>query len=261
VTPEFSYLDGPCVQSTPSTRCSNSRIGHYRRRGPARAWSNQWVTETLAVSTNVRGKVLVERGPDERLVLLAFHGYAQSAEDMLEEVRQVDEARRWTIASVQALHRFYSRGRRSAPTDERVVASWMTREDREHAIEDNVAYVDRVVDALSIRPERIACIGFSQGASMAYRAAALGCHRVDAVIALGGDLPPELAVRHDLSWPPVLIGAGASDPWFTSERVSRDAAALASAGAVCEVCRFDGGHEWTDAFRAAASAFLARVRP
>ena len=46
----------------------------------------------------------------------------------------------WTLVSIQALHRFY-RGR----TDD-VVASWMTREDRDEAIADNLAYISAALD-------------------------------------------------------------------------------------------------------------------
>ena len=47
------------------------------------------------------------------------------------------------LVSVQGLHRFYQRR-----TNE-VIASWMTRQDRELAIADNLAYVEGVIDAAS----------------------------------------------------------------------------------------------------------------
>jgi hypothetical protein len=75
-------------------------------------------------------------------LVVGFHGYGQSAEDMLSELERIPGNERWTLLSVQALHRFYSRGH------ERVVASWMTSQDRELAIADNLAYVDRVVGSV-----------------------------------------------------------------------------------------------------------------
>jgi len=80
------------------------------------------------------------------------------------------------LVSVQALHRFYSRGH------EKVVASWMTRQDREQAIADNLGYVNRVINALlADAPEvPVIFVGFSQGVAMAYRAAVLGAHRARA---------------------------------------------------------------------------------
>jgi hypothetical protein len=43
---------------------------------------------------------------------------------------------KWRIASVHALHRFYAR------SEQVVVASWMTRQDREVAIADKVPYAN-----------------------------------------------------------------------------------------------------------------------
>src|SRR5215471_667484 len=99
---------------------------------------------TLSVETTTHGRVLVEDADTAQSVglLVAFHGYGQSADSILADVGTIPGARRWTIASVQALHRFYSRG------DQHVIASWMTRQDRDEAIRDNVAYVDRAIDAI-----------------------------------------------------------------------------------------------------------------
>jgi predicted esterase len=59
-------------------------------------------------------------------------------------------------------------------TDE-VVASWMTRQDRETAISDNVAYVDAAVASVPREPQSpVVYAGFSQGTAMAFRAAVRG---------------------------------------------------------------------------------------
>ena len=120
-------------------------------------------------------------------LLLAFHGYAQRAESMHEMLEGVPGIDGWTIASIQALHPFYGR-------NDQVVASWMTREERELTIAENVEYVDDATVALQRerRADVIVCVGFSQGASMAWRAGVLGRRRADGVVALAGDIPPEL---------------------------------------------------------------------
>jgi predicted esterase len=41
--------------------------------------------------------------------------------------------------------------------------------------------------------------------------------------------------------------------------MASDVAWLRSIGADLTVCEFDGGHEWTHAFRDAAAAFLRRL--
>ncbi len=219
--------------------------------GRAPVWQNDGM-RSLAIETVTHGRVLVQdpvRGPATALIL-AFHGYAQSAEDMMNDVRRLSGADHWTIASVQGLHRFYARGA------ENVVASWMTRQDRDDAIADNVAYVDRVVDAIGVDAPLV-YMGFSQGAAMAYRAARLGRHRADAVVALAGDIPPELKAKGDTArWPPVFIGAGLRDTWYTPARLDADVTFLARRGVPNEALRFDGGHEWTDTLRESVSRWL-----
>jgi predicted esterase len=210
--------------------------------------------DVLNIATQTHGRVLVENARPSMTsgLLVAFHGYGQGAEEMLAEVSRIPGVEAWRIASVQALHRFYAR------RDERVVASWMTRQDRELAIADNLTYIDRVVDAVRDGADSgpLVFMGFSQGAAMAYRATRRGKHRSSGMIALGGDVPPELTGSGDQSWPPVLIGAGADDSWYTPAKCDADEAALRAAGAPLEVIRFEGGHEWTDPFRSAAGRWL-----
>jgi|ERR1051326_727114 predicted esterase len=196
--------------------------------------------ETHNIETKTHGRYLVKRRTSQRL-LVGFHGYAENAEKHLAELEKLELD--WTLVAVQGLHRFYARG------DQDVVASWMTRQDREDAISDNIEYVRRVVDAMAPY-DTLAFLGFSQGAAMAYRAAAyIGC---SGVIVLGGDLPPDvpsLAV-------PVLIGRGEHDGWYTGEKLKKDLKSLPHAS----TCAFDGGHEWSDEFRGAASEFLRRLK-
>jgi predicted esterase len=174
---------------------------------------------------------------------------------MLENVRRIPGvSEEWPVASVQALHRFYARG------DRVVVASWMTRQDRDLAIADNLAYLDRAVQTAGGDEARaIVFIGFSQGAAMAYRAALRGRHPAAGVIALGGDIPPDVQGETDRPWPPVLLGAGVRDPWYDGGKASADEQCLISRGARYDIVRFDGGHEWTDEFREAAGRWLRSV--
>ncbi len=213
----------------------------------------------LQVETTTHGRVLIDEAATSRAapMIVGFHGYGQTADDMLGELRKVPGIERFTVVSVQALHAFYLRG------NERVGASWMTKQDRDVAVADNIAYVDRVVDALDAEPavehpRAIVFAGFSQGASMAYRAAALGRHRAIGVIALGGDIPPEVKSSNS-ALPPVLIGAGDKETWFTAEKVDADVAFLKSRDVAVNVVRFSGGHEWTDEFRAKAGVWLRGI--
>ena len=199
------------------------------------------------IPTTVHGRYLVRQGPPERL-LIGFHGYGETAEVHMAQLRQIPGIERWTAVAVQALHPFYL-NRTGA-----IVASWMTSLDRELAIDDNRAYVRAIVDQFP-PPRQLVFLGFSQGVAMAYRAAAGSS--AAGVVALGGDVPPEL-FEGTPALPPVLIGRGTSEDWYTAEKFEKDLKLLSAVTAV-NTCVYDGGHEWTDAFRSAAGEFLARL--
>jgi predicted esterase len=187
-------------------------------------------------------------------LLVAFHGYGEDASGHLGDVARIPGAHDWLIVSVQALHRFYTR-------TNAIVASWMTREDRELAIADNVAYVGGVLDDVRQRYQVGAALvfeGFSQGGAMAYRAAAH--YEAQALIVLAADVPPDVAARTDVRLPPVLLGRGVSDAAYPEVKFMADLSVLRQMGVKIEARSFDGGHEWTAAFRTAAGAVLARVR-
>jgi len=243
----------------------------------------------IHVPATVHGRVLIEsdeHAADRSGVLVGFHGYAQTAGDMMAELARIPGASAWTRIAVQALHPFYIRG------DQQVVASWMTRDDRELAIADNVAYVDAVLDRVlgpsehestgapghpstraqahsrtSAQPHErtraLVFVGFSQGVAMAWRAALLGARPAAGVIALAGDVPPELTGGAGLTqpWPRVLIGVGDAEQWYSPDKLARDVDALSSRGVDHSVVRFQGGHEWTDAFRASVGHFLSKFVP
>jgi predicted esterase len=201
--------------------------------------------DVRTIAATVHGRYLVRDGPLERL-LIGFHGYGETADVHMSELQQIPGIERWTAVAVQALHPFYM-NRTGA-----IVASWMTSLDRELAIEDNRAYV-RAIVAQFPPPRQLVFVGFSQGVAMAYRAAAGSS--ATGVIALGGDVPPEL-FDSPLQLPPVLIGRGTREEWYTAEKLENDVKRLSEVTTV-STCIYDGGHEWTAEFREAAGQFLS----
>lgn len=204
------------------------------------------------VPTTIHGHFLLRtREREGGGLLVGFHGYRENADRHLRALEVIPGARRWSLAAVQGLSVFYNRR-------QEVVASWMTRHNREEAIQDNIAYVDRVVEALREEGETGPLIfaGFSQGVAMAYRAAALGKHRCDGVIALAGDVPPELTEEELERIPSLLLGRGTEDEWYSEAKEAADVERLEAAGVATEVCRFEGGHLWTPEFYRACGHFL-----
>ena len=137
----------------------------------------------------------------------------------------------------------------------------MTSQDREQAIQDNLAYVARVLAELRADYGNgpLVFAGFSQGAAMAWRAA-LHCGPCQGLIILGGDLPRDVAEAADFQLPPVLIGRGERDGLYKAEQLAQDLATLESLGVTPEVVQFQGGHEWGTGFLSAVGRFLATVQ-
>src|SRR5881628_153311 len=108
---------------------------------------------------------------------LVCHGYGQLASRFLERFRPLETQRRCIVAP-EGLSRFYLT---EHPTELRVGASWMTREDRLHEIDDYVRYLDALYREVLGRVEgpaaRVTALGFSQGTATVSRWAALGQSR------------------------------------------------------------------------------------
>ena len=93
---------------------------------------------------------------------------------------------------------------------------------------------------------------------MAARAAALGTRRASGLVLLGGDIPGDAKTDSGSRFPPVLVGIGARDTWYQA-KVDADLQFLRDRGISPHVVRFDGGHEFTDEFRAAVGDWIARL--
>jgi predicted esterase len=207
--------------------------------------------ETRTVETTTHGRYLVEIPEHSRATLIGFHGYQENAAITFDVLKQIAAGRGIGIVSIQGLHRFYTRSND-------VVASWMTKEDRELAIADNVAYVGNVLTAVAdefgiTRP--LIYVGFSQGVAMAYRAAALVQRPCDGVIALAADVPPDVA-PFAASLPAVLVGRGTQDNFYTADKAAADLAVLNPAGVRVKEHVFEGGHVWAPEFVSRARDFV-----
>ena len=206
---------------------------------------------TIAARTHGRYLVRPPAGAGPWPVLVGFHGYRESAATHLAVLESIPGSEPWLLVAVQGLHRFYTR-------ESEVVASWMTREDRDLAIADNLAYVLGVVDACRqefATTDTLVFAGFSQGVAMAFRAAAHA--RASGLIVNGGDVPPDVAAGTPVPLPSVLYGRGQRDI-YTAEQHARDLATLAGMGVSVNSITFDGAHEMAPEFLEAAGRAIRR---
>ncbi len=216
------------------------------------------IERNVATTTHGRCLVIPPRHPGPAPLLVGFHGYGENAEIQLERLRAIPGSTDWLLVSVQALHCFYER------RTDRVVASWMTRQDRDNAIADNLAYVAKSIQAVSAEwasLPKIVFSGFSQGVGMAYRAAVNQAANLAGVIAVGGDIPPELTPAALAKIPAVLIARGVTDGWYTPPKFAEDEQRLRTSAVPLQALLFDAGHEWSPEVTAAAARFLLERHP
>jgi len=171
-------------------------------------------------------------------VWFVCHGYGQLASRFLERFRPIEAERRCIVAP-EGLSRFYLT---ESPAERRVGASWMTREDRLHEIDDYVRYLDGVYGKVVTGNARVTALGFSQGSATVCRWAAVGSSRIDRLIVWGGEVPPDLDLKR-LRVPSLTLVHGTRDEFFTPKIIAVTESRLREYKIAYDLIPFDGGHE------------------
>lgn len=170
------------------------------------------------------------------------HGYGQLAARFLERFRPLEASGRYIVAP-EGLSRFYLT---ENPAERRVGASWMTREDRVHEIDDYVRYLDAMYTAVGPRTAKVTALGFSQGTATVCRWTAFGSSRIDRLIVWGGEVPPDLDLQR-LRVPSLTLVYGNHDAFFTPKVVAANEARLRESAMRYDLISFEGGHEIDEA--------------
>jgi predicted esterase len=176
---------------------------------------------------------------------IVCHGYGQLASRFLERFRPIVEEKRCIIAP-EGLSRFYLS---DSPNERRVGASWMTKEDRLHEIDDYVRYLDALHRAVAGGRANVTVLGFSQGTATICRWATLGAeNRIDRLIVWGGEVPPDLdltdpRVTERLHKTRLTLVFGDRDEFFTPKVVAATETRLREREIPYEVVSYQGGHE------------------
>ncbi len=206
----------------------------------------------LSVSRPARYFALGTSSGEVGEVWFACHGYGQGASRFLEKLRVLDDGQRYLVAP-EGLSRFYLS---ESPTERRVGASWMTREDRLAEIEDYVRYLDalyvEVFGSLDRARVSVHALGYSQGASTVSRWVAMGKAKIDRLTLWGGEFPPDLDLTLDtvvnrLRAARMTLVYGRSDEYITPKVVSGIVERFRQHEISYEEMPFDGGHELNEA--------------
>ena len=119
---------------------------------------------------------------------MAFHGYGQLAQYFQRNFRFLPED--YCVIVPEGLHRFYQEGMSG-----RVVASWMTKEDRLVDIENQSAYLNAILEDIKWHeyPKvKLIIFAFSQGVATACRWIVGNDIPIEKFYAWGGSLPIDL---------------------------------------------------------------------
>ncbi|MCW3103985.1 MAG: phospholipase/carboxylesterase [Bacteroidetes bacterium] len=172
------------------------------------------------------------------------HGYAQLANYFIKNFEALNTGKALVVAP-EALNRFYWNG-----FSGKVVASWMTKEDREDEIRDYVAYLDavyqEVLSQLENKNVKITVLGFSQGTATVCRWLANGRSHADNMVLWAGAFPADMdlqlnkAVFNEMR---TVLVTGDQDEFIKEEQVKEHEQLLKENGISHEVLRFSGRHE------------------
>jgi predicted esterase len=199
---------------------------------------------SITVARTARYFVLGDTSHSLREVWLVCHGYGQLAFYFLKTFEAIASDGRLIVAP-EGLSRFYVRG-----FSERVGASWMTREDRLHEMEDYIKYLDAVCEQASANLARgslgITALGFSQGTATVSRWASRTSFRVGRLILWGGLLPPDLDLQNSRAAfenTRITSVVGNTDEFADTANLEKQHVRLAELGITHTITHFDGWHE------------------
>jgi len=195
----------------------------------------------IRVTRTARYHVLGDAQKAKR-IWIVLHGYGQLARYFLNKFEGLGTD--LLIVAPEGLSRFYT-----DVSHQRVGATWMTREDRDHEIVDHVEYLDTLV--AEIQKEALpdatwGVLGFSQGVATACRWLMRGNTKVDNVLLWGGQLPPDMdraRIMERFTGMHVQLVHGTDDKLVPATVTDLSLQTLKAAGVRATVVKYEGGHD------------------
>lgn len=180
---------------------------------------------------------------EEKEIWLVVHGYGQLAEFFIRKFKSYFSPERLFIAP-EGTNYNYLEGFQG-----RVGANWMTKHERETAIENNHRLLNQLIDSLLegyAETPKINVLGFSQGAATATRWASNWDKKIDKIVLWAGGFALDLNIHaaHDtFAETDLILVLGEKDDLITSESIVRQEELILSLGKPVKRLTFEGGHE------------------
>lgn len=183
-----------------------------------------------------------------RSIWIVMHGYGQLAQYFIRNFA-ILEAHNICVIAPEGLSRFYLEdvSARTKTGNNRVGASWMTRENRQMDIDNYITFLNAIHEK-ELRNTNIpvTILGFSQGAATASRWAMTGTFRFSRLILWAGIFPPDMdlsASKERLAKKEVYVVYGTRDPFLTDDRFAEMNQLSEKLGVTPSVVAFDGEHK------------------
>lgn len=197
------------------------------------------------LKTQKTARVVIEgtNNPDLKSAWIIAHGYGQLAPHFIKKFKCLFNKENLLIAP-EGLHRYYHN-----KLNEKVGASWMTKEERESDIGDYCAYLDKVYETYLTGLEdkvNINVLGFSQGGATICRWAANTKQKIDNIIIWGINIPDDVNWENDLdklkssNW---YYIAGDKDEYLTIEAQKEQINILEKHGIKPHALFYNGTHD------------------
>lgn len=177
-------------------------------------------------------------------VWIVCHGYAQLANYFIRNFEPLNNGKTMIVAP-EGLHRFYWQG-----FSGRVVASWMTKEDRLEDIKDYCEFLDCVYketsSAFKNKNVKIHVLGFSQGSATVLRWLSSKKPMIHSLFLWGGTFPADINFELEKSYFDtfkMFFVMGNQDEFISNAEVDEQEEILRKNQLNFESIRFEGKHE------------------
>ncbi|MFP4291529.1 MAG: alpha/beta hydrolase [Cyclobacteriaceae bacterium] len=181
--------------------------------------------------------------PEADQLWIVLHGYGQLAQYFIPKFEFLSD--KALIVAPEGLSHFYLQG-----VSGRIGASWMTRQHRELAISNYIAYLDRVYDELIAtcdKPfKKVTMLGFSQGVSTLIRWLCKRNPEFDQLLMCAGSFPEDVdkdncskVFRNKTCY--YLYGD--QDQYMQEGSIDRLKSLFDEYGLQVEILKFSGKHE------------------
>jgi predicted esterase len=199
--------------------------------------------KNIIIPKTARYFMLGEASSEIEQIWIVCHGYAQLANYFIRNFEALNDGKTMIVAP-EGLHRFYWQG-----FSGRVVASWMTKEERLEDIADYCNFLTAVysecIPVLN-KNVKINLFGFSQGSATVLRWLSIKKPLIHNLILWGGTFPADINFemdKHYFDSFKTYFVMGTKDEYISNEEVEEQERILKTNKINYSSVRFDGKHE------------------